>query len=117
MPKQFRCATNVSSFKSMALSFISYYFIVSIYFSFVLRIPQVPMAPFCFCFCVVFVLFLFVFVFCVVFVVVFFFPNSATVLCFVLYSVIDPIHKGVSLFLLYTNMNKMNALLHVKEHA
>ena len=29
---------------------------------------------------------------------------------------IDPIHKGVSLFLSYTNMNKMNSLHHVKEH-
>ena len=29
---------------------------------------------------------------------------------------IDPIHKGVSLFLPYTNMNKMNGLHHVKEH-
>ena len=29
---------------------------------------------------------------------------------------IHPIHKGVSLFLLYTNMNKMNGLYHVKEH-
>ena len=32
------------------------------------------------------------------------------------YATIDPIHKGVSLFLLYTNMNKMNGLHHVKEH-
>ena len=30
--------------------------------------------------------------------------------------IIDPIHKGVSLFLSYTNMNKMNGLHHVKEH-
>ena len=30
--------------------------------------------------------------------------------------VIDPIHKGVSLFLSHTNMNKMNSLYHVKEH-
>ena len=29
---------------------------------------------------------------------------------------IDPIHKGVSLFLSYTNMNTMNNLHHVKEH-
>ena len=29
---------------------------------------------------------------------------------------IDPIHKGVSLFLSYTNMNRMNSLHHVKEH-
>ena len=29
---------------------------------------------------------------------------------------IDPIHKGVSLFLSYTNMNKMNGLHQVKEH-
>ena len=29
---------------------------------------------------------------------------------------IDPIHKGVFLFLSYTNMNKMNSLYHVKEH-
>ena len=29
---------------------------------------------------------------------------------------IDPIHKGASLFLSYTNMNKMNSLHHVKEH-
>ena len=30
--------------------------------------------------------------------------------------VIDPIHKDVSLFLSYTNMNKVNCLHHVKEH-
>ena len=30
---------------------------------------------------------------------------------------IDPIHKGVSLFLLYTNMNTINSLHHVKEHS
>ena len=29
---------------------------------------------------------------------------------------IDPIHKGVSLFLSYTNMNKMNSLHHMKQH-
>ena len=29
---------------------------------------------------------------------------------------IDPIHKGVSLFLSHTNMNKMNSLHHMKEH-
>ena len=29
---------------------------------------------------------------------------------------IDPIHKGVSLFLSYTKVNKMNSLHHVKEH-
>ena len=29
---------------------------------------------------------------------------------------IDPVHKGVSLFLSYTNTNKMNSLHHVKEH-
>ena len=29
---------------------------------------------------------------------------------------IDPIHKGVSLFLLDTNINKVNSLHHVKEH-
>ena len=29
---------------------------------------------------------------------------------------IEPIHKGLSLFLLYTNMNTMNSLHHVKEH-
>ena len=29
---------------------------------------------------------------------------------------IDPMQKGVSLFLSYTNMNKMNSLHHVKEH-
>ena len=29
---------------------------------------------------------------------------------------IDPIHKGVSLFLLHTNMNKMNSLHQVQEH-
>ena len=28
---------------------------------------------------------------------------------------IDPIHKGVSLFLSHTNMNQMNSLHHVKE--
>ena len=28
---------------------------------------------------------------------------------------IDPIHKGVSLFLSYTNMKKTNGLHHVKE--
>ena len=30
--------------------------------------------------------------------------------------IIDPMQKGVSLFLSYTNMNKMNSLHHVKEH-
>ena len=30
---------------------------------------------------------------------------------------IDPIHKGVSLFLSYTNMNTINSLHHVKEHS
>ena len=30
---------------------------------------------------------------------------------------IDPIHKGMSLFLSYTNMNTMNRLHHVKEHS
>ena len=29
---------------------------------------------------------------------------------------IDPIHKGMSLFLSYTNMNTINSLYHVKEH-
>ena len=29
---------------------------------------------------------------------------------------IDPTHKGVSLFLSYTNMNKIDSLHHVKEH-
>ena len=29
---------------------------------------------------------------------------------------IDPIHKGVSLFLSYANMNKVNSLHYVKEH-
>ena len=29
---------------------------------------------------------------------------------------IEPIHKGVSLFLSYTNMYKVNSLHHVKEH-
>ena len=29
---------------------------------------------------------------------------------------IDPMQKGVSLFLLYTNMNTMKSLHHVKEH-
>ena len=29
---------------------------------------------------------------------------------------IDPVHKGVSLFLSHTNMNKMNSLHHMKEH-
>ena len=33
-----------------------------------------------------------------------------------LYISIDPMQKGVSLFLSYTNMNKMNSLHHVKEH-
>ena len=31
-------------------------------------------------------------------------------------SCIDPMQKGVSLFLSYTNMNKMNSLHHLKEH-
>ena len=29
---------------------------------------------------------------------------------------IDPMKKGMSLFLSYTSMNKMNSLHHVKEH-
>ena len=29
---------------------------------------------------------------------------------------IDPVQKGVSLFLLYTNMNKMNSLHHMEAH-
>ena len=28
----------------------------------------------------------------------------------------DPIHKGVSLFLSYANMNEMNSVHHMKEH-
>ena len=30
--------------------------------------------------------------------------------------IIDPMQKGMSLFLLYTNMNKMNSLHHMKEY-
>ena len=30
---------------------------------------------------------------------------------------IEPMQKGVSLFLSYTNMNKMNSLHHMKEHS
>ena len=36
-------------------------------------------------------------------------------ICEILVS-IDPMQKGVSLFLLYINMNKMNSLHHKKEH-
>ena len=32
------------------------------------------------------------------------------------FHLIDPIHKGVSLFLSYINMNTINSLHHVKEH-
>ena len=32
------------------------------------------------------------------------------------YVIIDPMQKGVSLFLSYTNMNKMNSLHHMEEY-
>ena len=32
------------------------------------------------------------------------------------YVIIDPMQKGVSLFLSYTNMNKMNSLHHMEAH-
>ena len=35
---------------------------------------------------------------------------------FEIFGIINPIHKGVSLLLSYTNMNQMNGLHHVKEH-